>query len=184
MRRIPFVAVLAAIAALFGASSASAKVTVCEKAYGLRDRVIHLHGKRAPGRNICRFGVKHSNGRVTKATYFQKVRYRDQLDRLAHPPSPLLNTAGAPRLRPAGTASPRAGAGGVLAAIRQCESGGNYSINTGNGFYGAYQFTMQTWQANGGTGNPASASPAEQDRVAANLYGKVGRGTSASWPHC
>jgi hypothetical protein len=73
---------------------------------------------------------------------------------------------------------------GILAAIRQCESGGNYATNTGNGFYGAYQFTVSTWRANGGTGMPHHASPAEQDRVAANLYRRVGTHTSASWPNC
>lgn len=75
-------------------------------------------------------------------------------------------------------------AGGILYAIRMCESGGNYSTNTGNGFYGAYQFTLGTWQANGGSGMPHLNPPAEQDRVAMNLYNKVGTHTSASWPNC
>lgn len=76
------------------------------------------------------------------------------------------------------------GAGGILAAIRACESGNDYTKNTGNGFWGAYQFTLGTWAANGGTGRPDLASPAEQDRVAANLLAKVGVHTPASWPHC
>jgi Transglycosylase-like domain len=75
-------------------------------------------------------------------------------------------------------------AGGILYAIRMCESGGNYSTNTGNGFYGAYQFTVGTWHANGGSGMPHLNSPQEQDRVAMNLYRKVGTHTSASWPNC
>src|SRR3954453_19350979 len=50
------------------------------------------------------------------------------------------------------------GAGGVLASIRRCESGGNYATDTGNGFYGAYQFTQSSWEAVGGSGNPAAAS--------------------------
>jgi Transglycosylase-like domain len=72
-------------------------------------------------------------------------------------------------------------AGGTLAAIRSCESGGNYSTNTGNGFYGAYQFTQSTWEGVGGSGSPASASPAEQDRRAAILYSRSGAG---QWPVC
>ena len=86
-----------------------------------------------------------------------------------------------------GTEKPRsnyAPAGGILYAIRMCESGGNYGTNTGNGFYGAYQFTLGTWQANGGSGMPHLNSPQEQDRVAMNLYRKVGTHTSASWPNC
>ena len=68
-----------------------------------------------------------------------------------------------------------------LEAIAACESGGNPSTNTGNGFYGKYQFTQQTWQSVGGTGNPAAASEAEQDARAAQLYAQQG---SAPWPVC
>jgi len=68
-----------------------------------------------------------------------------------------------------------------LQAIAACESGGNYSTNTGNGFFGAYQFTTETWASVGGTGNPAAASPAEQDKRAAMLYAQQG---SSPWPVC
>ena len=68
-----------------------------------------------------------------------------------------------------------------LEAIAACESGGNPSTNTGNGFYGKYQFTQQTWQSVGGTGNPAAASEAEQDRRAAQLYAQQG---ASPWPVC
>jgi hypothetical protein len=83
--------------------------------------------------------------------------------------------------RAATTATGGGGAGGALAAIRQCESGGNYSTDTGNGFYGAYQFTQSSWEAVGGSGNPAAASPAEQDRRAALLIARSGAG---NWPVC
>ena len=73
------------------------------------------------------------------------------------------------------TASP------VLEAIAACESGGNPSTDTGNGFYGKYQFTQATWQAVGGSGNPAAASEAEQDRRAAQLYAQAG---PSQWPVC
>ena len=76
------------------------------------------------------------------------------------------------------------GAGGIFLAIRKCESGNRYGLNTGNGFYGAYQFTVGTWRAYGGTGMPHLASPGEQDRIAARLYRAVGTHTSASWPNC
>jgi len=68
-----------------------------------------------------------------------------------------------------------------LQAIAACESGGNPSTNTGNGFYGKYQFTQSTWQSVGGTGSPAAASEAEQDRRAAMLYAREG---SSPWPVC
>ncbi len=54
-------------------------------------------------------------------------------------------------------------------AIAQCESGGNWSTNTGNGHYGGLQFKQATWSANGGLGSPATASRAEQIRVAENV---------------
>ncbi len=65
--------------------------------------------------------------------------------------------------------------------LRMCESGGNYGINTGNGYYGAYQFDAGTWHAYGGTGLPHQNSKAEQDRVAKRLY--QARGWSP-WPAC
>jgi hypothetical protein len=68
-----------------------------------------------------------------------------------------------------------------FAALRQCESGGNYSINTGNGYYGAYQFDLGTWRSVGGSGYPNQASPATQDALAYRLYQE--RGWSP-WPAC
>jgi hypothetical protein len=69
----------------------------------------------------------------------------------------------------------------TLEAIAACESGGNPSTDTGNGFYGKYQFTMETWQSVGGTGNPAAASEGEQNRRAAKLYASAG---ASPWPVC
>jgi len=69
----------------------------------------------------------------------------------------------------------------VLAAIRACESGGDYSINTGNGFYGAYQFDLGTWASVGGSGLPSDAPPREQDERAARLYQERG---PSPWPVC
>jgi len=66
-------------------------------------------------------------------------------------------------------------------AIAQCESGGNWHINTGNGYYGGLQFSMGTWRANGGSGNPANASREEQIRVANNVLKTQGIG---AWPVC
>lgn len=67
------------------------------------------------------------------------------------------------------------------AALRKCESSGNYRADTGNGFYGAYQFTLDTWRSVGGTGNPAHASREEQDYRALVLYMQRG---AQPWPSC
>lgn len=66
-------------------------------------------------------------------------------------------------------------------ALRQCESGGNYRADTGNGYYGAYQFAPSTWASYGPAGNPAQASPEEQDRRAQLLFEASGWDP---WPVC
>ena len=71
--------------------------------------------------------------------------------------------------------------GTVWDRLAQCESGGNWSISTGNGYYGGLQFTQGSWAAAGGTGNPANASREEQIRVAQNLQAQQGWG---AWPAC
>jgi hypothetical protein len=70
----------------------------------------------------------------------------------------------------------------ILQRIAQCESGGNpHAIDASGTYRGKYQFDMQTWHANGGSGDPAAASEAEQDRIAMKLY--QARGTQP-WPVC
>jgi LysM repeat protein len=76
-------------------------------------------------------------------------------------------------------AAAAAGRGGAPRA--QCESGGNWSINTGNGYSGGLQFSAGTWRANGGTGSASNASRAEQIRVAERVRASQGWG---AWPAC
>ena len=66
-------------------------------------------------------------------------------------------------------------------AVAQCESGGNWAANTGNGHYGGLQFKQATWSSNGGFGSPVTASRAEQIRVAENVLASQGPG---AWPTC
>lgn len=85
----------------------------------------------------------------------------------------------APMALGAGTAN--ADSGVNWDAVAACESGGNWAINTGNGYYGGLQFTMGTWQSNGGSGSPHNASREEQIRVAENVLNSQGIG---AWPVC
>lgn len=78
--------------------------------------------------------------------------------------------------------------GGVAAAdtvnwdaVAQCESGGNWSADTGNGFYGGLQISQSTWRAHGGTGSPATASREQQIAVANRIMANQGPG---AWPAC
>src|SRR3954471_2520981 len=65
--------------------------------------------------------------------------------------------------------------------LAQCESGGDWGINTGNGFGGGLQFTDSTWRAFGGSGQPEDASRAEQIQVAERVKAEQGMG---AWPSC
>ncbi|PYI67966.1 transglycosylase [Arthrobacter livingstonensis] len=71
--------------------------------------------------------------------------------------------------------------GSTWDSLAQCESGGNWAINTGNGFSGGLQFTPSTWAAYGGTGAPESASRDQQIAVAEKV--QAGQGWGA-WPSC
>ncbi|MFD0315460.1 transglycosylase family protein [Streptomyces flavalbus] len=69
-------------------------------------------------------------------------------------------------------------------AVAQCESGGNWSINTGNGYYGGLQFSASTWAAYGGTQYAATAdqaSKAQQIQIAEKVLAGQGKG---AWPVC
>jgi hypothetical protein len=70
----------------------------------------------------------------------------------------------------------------ALRTLRMCESGGRYTINTGNGYYGAYQFLPSTWHSLGYGGLPNHATPAVQDAAAARLHDR--RGSWADWGTC
>jgi hypothetical protein len=82
----------------------------------------------------------------------------------------------------AALASPAAAASDDdFARLRQCESGNNYRANTGNGYYGAYQYDLRTWHGQGYSGYPHNASPATQDKAAHELQADRGW---APWPAC
>jgi nucleoid-associated protein YgaU len=96
--------------------------------------------------------------------------------------------AGAALLAPLGllaaTGNAAAADGGVWDRIAQCESGGNWHINTGNGYYGGLQFSAGTWRAYGGTAYAPTADRAgrtEQIAVASKVQQAQGWG---AWPVC
>lgn len=66
-------------------------------------------------------------------------------------------------------------------SLAQCESGGNWATNTGNGFSGGLQFSASTWAAYGGTGSAADASREQQIAVAEQVQAAQGWG---AWPSC
>jgi len=66
--------------------------------------------------------------------------------------------------------------------LAQCEAGGNWAINTGNGYYGGLQFSLGTWQAYGGSGLPSNNSREEQIRIAEKV--RNASGGYGAWPAC
>jgi hypothetical protein len=92
------------------------------------------------------------------------------------PPNPV----GAPAPRPAVTYDGDT----VWDALAKCESGGNWAINTGNGYYGGLQFSLGTWRGYGGSAYavyPHQATRAEQIAVGERL--RAARGYQP-WPSC
>jgi hypothetical protein len=100
------------------------------------------------------------------------------------PPTTAAPTTTAPP--PPTTAPAPAVPAGVWDAIAACESGGNWAINTGNGYYGGLQFLLSTWQINGGTAfaaYPHQATREQQIAVAERVVAAAG-GSYGAWGAC
>lgn len=93
----------------------------------------------------------------------------------AGPPAPTAV------LSSSGSAFSNSSLAAAFAGIRNCESSDDYSLNTGNGYYGAYQFSASTWEGLGGAGVASQAPPSQQDAAAYRLYQQDG---FAAWPEC
>lgn len=153
----------------------------------LYTKVQKEHGKRAPGRNIVRYGLKGGK----PATSRHIARSIVTLENILHPAPPP-----APAVAAVASTSSYAptqvqsyggggGAGGIAACIRQHENSGSYTGTDSTGTYGgAYQFDQATWQAAGGTGSPATAPAAEQDRVFAHWWPSHHGAWPVSGPAC
>lgn len=87
----------------------------------------------------------------------------------------------APRQAASATVAPAVTNGSIWDSIAACEAGGNWSTNTGNGYYGGLQFSLGSWQAVGGVGLPSEASREEQIARGQQLQTRQGWG---AWPSC
>lgn len=140
--------------------------------------------------------VFDANSEVTNPNLIhpdQKLRIPNATEELAVRPMPVAVVAApvpqAPSAAPVAQSSKRSApsqatpvaGGSVWDQIAACESGGNWSTNTGNGFYGGLQFTVSSWQGTGGTGLPSQASREEQIARAQTLQARQGWG---AWPAC
>jgi uncharacterized protein YabE (DUF348 family) len=121
---------------------------------------------------------KAVSSRVLRAPVSAVVHYGTK-QRPAPKPEPEPVQASAPS---ASSGSSYSGGSSIWDRIAACESGGNWSINTGNGYYGGLQFSLSTWQAYGGSGRPDQNSREAQIAVAERVA--AAEGGYGAWPVC
>jgi LysM repeat protein len=118
-----------------------------------------------------------------------RIPYADEVvtSRPMPAPKPLQKTTETAKPTPKQTSrkitttAPAVADGSVWDALARCESGGNWAINTGNGYYGGLQFLPSTWRAVGGQGLPHENSREEQILRGQILQARSGWG---QWPAC
>lgn len=122
------------------------------------------------GRSIDRQALRQ---RVARQ---QRASRNANRQRIAPAPTPKPATP-----KPVTAAAPRPSDDSVWQRLRNCEAGGRYDRNSGNGYYGAYQFSAGTWRSLGYKGLPHQAPPEVQDEAARKLQARSGWG---QWPAC
>jgi uncharacterized protein YabE (DUF348 family) len=124
-------------------------------------------------RNVT-YKVFFRNGHVTRREVVSQQVLRQPVARIV--------AVGTKAPAPAAPATNFAGGSTVWDRIAQCESGGNWAANTGNGYYGGLQFTLSTWHAYGGVGYPNQASREQQIAIAEKV--RAAEGGYGAWPVC
>jgi uncharacterized protein YabE (DUF348 family) len=122
-------------------------------------------------RNVT-YRLTFRNGRLTVTKVLHQHVLRAPVDELVKvgtqaAPAPTTNFTGG---------------GTVWDSLAQCEAGGNWAINTGNGYYGGLQFNLGTWQSYGGSGLPSNASRETQIAIATKV--RDASGGYGAWPGC
>ena len=95
--------------------------------------------------------------------------------------APAVTAEVEPEVVPVAAAAPVRASGSVWDRLAVCESGGNWHVNTGNGFFGGLQFSLRSWQWVGGSGYPHEHSREMQIAMAERLLARQGWG---AWPAC
>lgn len=162
----------AAIAATEGTGSPTPRIGnglsyLDERYLKVRADFVAENGRQAAGRNLVRYGSVEKGGNVRPATDAEIERSTEYMATPAAPESPKSAT------------SEVSSGGGSMNATVMCESGGDYSAATGNGYYGGYQFDSGTWDAYGDPAYPeaSDAPPEVQDAAAASV-------PYDAWPNC
>jgi uncharacterized protein YabE (DUF348 family) len=148
--------------------------TVRKKSSKLKKGVTKTDTAGVRGVRAVTYQIVRHNGKIVK-----RVKIKSKL--LSEPKTEVIlvgtkKSTSAPKRSGSSTPS-----GSVWDKLAQCESGGNWSINTGNGYYGGLQFSLSTWRAYGGSGMPNKASREQQIAIAKKIQADAGWG---AWPAC
>ncbi|MEP6815684.1 MAG: ubiquitin-like domain-containing protein [Marmoricola sp.] len=136
-----------------------------------------IRAGRAGSRDVT-YQVVFRNGKLDKRVVLRQRMVRQPVARIVKVGT---KQAPAPVAAPA-TSTNFAGGSSAWDRIAQCESGGNWAANTGNGYYGGLQFNVGTWQAYGGSGRPDQNSREAQIAVAERV--RAAEGGYGAWPVC
>lgn len=151
------------------------------------ERKVTTKGKKGT-REVTERIIKHDGREVERLRVHEHVSVAPvtevtALGTAAPKPEPAKPEPAKPgKPKPAKPTKPAPAVGkGVWDRLAQCESGGNWKINTGNGYYGGLQFSARSWRAVGGTGLPHQHSRETQIQMGKRLKAKQGWG---AWPAC
>ena len=154
--------------------------TVRKESSKLRKGVTKIDTPGERGVRAVTYKIVRHNGKIVERTKIKSKLINKPVTEVilvgTKKPTTTKKSSGGGSSTPSSTPS-----GSVWDKLAQCESGGNWSINTGNGYYGGLQFSLSTWRAYGGSGLPSSASREEQIAIAKKLQADAGWG---AWPAC
>jgi len=157
--------------------------TVRKESSKLKKGVTKIDTSGERGVRAVTYKIVRHNGKIVERTKIKSKLINKPVTEVilvgTKKPTTTKKSSGGGSSTPGGGSSTPSGS--VWDKLAQCESGGNWSINTGNGYYGGLQFSLSTWRAYGGSGLPSSASREEQIAIAKKLQADAGWG---AWPAC
>jgi resuscitation-promoting factor RpfB len=148
--------------------------TTRKKTSSLNKGVTKIDTRGVSGIRTVTYKLVRHNGEIV-----QRTKIKSKL--LKKPVTEVILVGTKTVNKSSGSSSSSTPSGSVWDKLAQCESGGNWSINTGNGYYGGLQFSLSTWRAYGGSGMPHQNSREEQIAIAKKLQADAGWG---AWPAC
>lgn len=197
MRKIALLAMLVLSVLFISTTTGSAHAETVKKVSKSKQKIVTVMS----GDSLAKIATKHkstykrifdANKKIKSPDLIfpgQKLRIPKKSEKLKSRTTAPVVAAPSVSAQPVAPATPQpapapanfAPGNSVWDQLAACESGGNWAINTGNGYYGGLQFSLSSWRGVGGSGYPHQASKAEQIKRAEILRGSGGWG---HWPAC